>query len=211
MGGFTTSLGAAKGGRSLCFCSSGVERILGKDEVETEKLYQTALDFADLQGDERVWDLYCGIGTISLFLAKAVPNGQVTGVEIVPEAIENAKKNAALNGISNTSFYCGAAEDVVTDMVAKRRTPSKEDQNGALADVVVVDPPRKGCDAKLLDTIVTMNPKKIVYVSCDPATLARDVKALGEKGYEVKKVRACDMFPQGGHIECVVALHRVDM
>ncbi|MFR5618785.1 MAG: 23S rRNA (uracil(1939)-C(5))-methyltransferase RlmD [Clostridium sp.] len=166
--------------------------------VQTEKLYQTALDFADLQGDERVWDLYCGIGTISLFLAKAVPNGQVTGVEIVPEAIENAKKNAALNGISNTSFYCGAAEDVVTDMVAKRRTPSKEDTNGALADVVVVDPPRKGCDAKLLDTIVTMNPEKIVYVSCDPATLARDVKALGEKGYEVKKVRACDMFPQGG-------------
>ena len=174
--------------------------------VQTEKLYQTALDFADLQGDERVWDLYCGIGTISLFLAKAVPNGQVTGVEIVPEAIENAKKNAALNGISNTSFYCGAAEDVVTDMVAKRRTPSKEDTNGALADVVVVDPPRKGCDAKLLDTIVTMNPEKIVYVSCDPATLARDVKVLGENGYEAKKVRACDMFPQGGHVETVVML-----
>ena len=176
--------------------------------VQTEKLYQTALDFADLQGDERVWDLYCGIGTISLFLAKAVPNGQVTGVEIVPEAIENAKKNAVLNGISNTSFYCGAAEDVVTDMVAKRRTPSKEDTNGALADVVVVDPPRKGCDAKLLDTIVTMNPEKIVYVSCDPATLARDVKALGEKGYEVKKVRACDMFPQGGHVESVACLQK---
>ena len=163
-----------------------------------------------MQGDERVWDLYCGIGTISLFLAKAVPNGQVTGVEIVPEAIENAKKNAALNGISNTSFYCGAAEDVVTDMVAKRRTPSKEDPNGALADVVVVDPPRKGCDAKLLDTIVTMNPEKIVYVSCDPATLARDVKVLGEKGYEVKKVRACDMFPQGGHVESVLLMFRKD-
>ena len=161
-----------------------------------------------MQGDERVWDLYCGIGTISLFLAKAVPNGQVTGVEIVPEAIENAKKNAVLNGISNTSFYCGAAEDVVTDMVAKRRTPSKEGTNGALADVVVVDPPRKGCDAKLLDTIVTMNPEKIVYVSCDPATLARDVKVLGEKGYEVKKVRTCDMFPQGGHVETVVCLQK---
>ena len=178
---------------------------------QTEVLYGLAVEAARLTGKEVVLDAYCGIGTISLFLAKAVPNGQVTGVEIVPEAIENAKKNAALNGISNTSFYCGAAEDVVTDMVAKRRTPSKEDQNGALADVVVVDPPRKGCDAKLLDTIVTMNPKKIVYVSCDPATLARDVKVLGEKGYEVKKVRACDMFPQGGHIECVVALHRVDM
>ena len=93
-------------------------------------------------------------------------------------------------------------------MVAKRRTPSKEDTNGALADVVVVDPPRKGCDAKLLDTIVTMNPEKIVYVSCDPATLARDVKVLGEKGYEVKKVRACDMFPQGGHVETVVSLQK---
>ena len=171
-----------------------------------ESLYEKALEYAGLEGNETVWDLYCGIGTISLFLAKAVPNGQVTGVEIVPEAIENAKKNAALNGISNTSFYCGAAEDVVTDMVAKRRTPSIEDPNGALADVVVVDPPRKGCDAKLLDTIVTMNPEKIVYVSCDPATLARDVKVLGEKGYEVKKVRACDMFPQGGHVESVVLL-----
>ena len=176
---------------------------------QAEVLYGKALEFAGLTGNETVLDLYCGIGTISLFLAKAVPNGQVTGVEIVPEAIENAKKNAALNGISNTSFYCGAAEDVVTDMVAKRRTPSKEDQNGALADVVVVDPPRKGCDAKLLDTIVTMNPEKIVYVSCDPATLARDVKVLGEKGYEVKKVRACDMFPQGGHVETVCLLTKV--
>lgn len=177
--------------------------------VQTEKLYSLALEYAGLTGKETVWDLYCGIGTISLFLAKAVPNGQVTGVEIVPEAIENAKKNAVLNGISNTSFYCGAAEDVVTDMVAKRRTPSKEDPNGALADVVVVDPPRKGCDAKLLDTIVAMNPEKIVYVSCDPATLARDVKVLGEKGYELKKVRACDMFPQGGHVETVCLLTKV--
>ena len=174
--------------------------------AQTEVLYRRAIEAAGLTGKERVLDAYCGIGTISLFLAKAVPNGQVTGVEIFPEAIENAKKNAVLNGISNTSFYCGAAEDVVTDMVAKRRTPSKEGTNGALADVVVVDPPRKGCDAKLLDTIVTMNPEKIVYVSCDPATLARDVKVLGEKGYEVKKVRACDMFPQGGHVETVVKL-----
>ena len=176
--------------------------------VQTEKLYQTALDFADLQGDECVWDLYCGIGTISLFLAKAVPNGQVTGVEIVPEAIENAKKNAALNNISNASFYCGAAEEVVADMVAERAA-SGEGQSGSLADVVVVDPPRKGCDAKLLDTIAVMNPEKIVYVSCDPATLARDVKVLGEKGYEVKKVRACDMFPQGGHVETVVLLSQL--
>ena len=176
--------------------------------VQTDKLYQTALDFADLQGNERVWDLYCGIGTISLFLAKAVPNGAVTGVEIVPEAIENAKKNSALNDICNASFYCGAAEEVVADMVAKHAA-SGEGQGGSLADVVVVDPPRKGCDAKLLDTIVTMNPEKIVYVSCDPATLARDVKVLGEKGYEVKKARACDMFPQGGHVETVVLLSQL--
>lgn len=126
-----------------------------------------------MQGDERVWDLYCGIGTISLFLAKAVPNGQVTGVEIVPEAIENAKKNAALNGISNTSFYCGAAEDVVTDMSlsaaqAVNRRPKWRARRRRCRRPHRV----RGADAKLLDTIVTMNPEKIVYVSCDPATLA---------------------------------------
>lgn len=168
--------------------------------VQTEKLYETALEFADLQGGETVWDLYCGIGTISLFLAKGVDaslGGRVIGVEIVPEAIENARANAACNGIDNAEFYCGAAEDVVDSLVREGQTE---------ADVVVVDPPRKGCDGKLLDTIVKMHPEKIVYVSCDPATLARDVRVLGEKGYEVRKVRACDMFPQGGHVETVVQL-----
>ena len=166
--------------------------------VQTEKLYQTALDFADLHGGEKVWDLYCGIGTISLFLARKA--GHVTGVEIVPEAIENAKANAAMNGIDNVDFYCGAAEDVVTDMVAKQQQK---------VDVVVVDPPRKGCDRSLLDVIVRMQPEKVVYVSCDPATLARDVRGLGENGYGVKKVRPCDMFPQGGHVETVVLMSRV--
>lgn len=171
--------------------------------IQTEKLYRTALDFADLHGDEIVWDLYCGIGTISLFLASRVSEdlgGRVIGVEIVPEAIENAKKNAVQNGITNVDFYCGAAEDVVTTMVT---------EGECRADVVVVDPPRRGCDAKLIDTIVNMAPKRIVYVSCDPATLARDVRLFGENVYEVRKVRACDMFPQGGHVEtCVLLTHK---
>lgn len=167
--------------------------------VQTERLYQTVLDFADLQGNEMVWDLYCGIGTISLFLASKAQH--VTGVEIVPEAVENAKENARLNGITNVDFHCGAAEEV-----AEKLCFSKSEK----ADVIVVDPPRKGCDAALLDTMIRMSPEKIVYVSCDPATLARDVKLLGEKGYQVEKVRPVDMFPQGGHVETIVGLHRRD-
>ena len=166
--------------------------------LQTEKLYQTALEFADLSGEETVWDLYCGIGTISLFLAKKAK--KVYGVEIVPEAIEDARENVRLNGISNVEFMCGAAEEVVGS--DQSRTAA-----GAV-DVIVVDPPRKGCDAALLDTMVQMAPERIVYVSCDPATLARDVKVLGGKGYVVKKVRAVDMFPQGGHVETIVGLHR---
>ncbi len=166
--------------------------------VQTEKLYQTALEFADLSGEETVWDLYCGIGTISLFLAKNAK--KVYGVEIVPAAIQNARENARLNGIQNAEFFCGAAEEVV---------PRLAEEMAALADVVVVDPPRKGCDGVLLDTIVKMAPARIVYVSCDPGTLARDVKLLGEKGYEVKKVRACDMFGQGGHVETVCLLSKL--
>lgn len=188
--------------------------------VQTEKLYQTALEFAGLTGEETVWDLYCGIGTISLFLAKNAK--KVYGVEIVPEAIQNAKENARLNGIDNAEFFCGAAEEVVPKLaeeLAGARNLAGEEGNEAenetekmanLADVVVVDPPRKGCDGVLLDTIVKMAPAKIVYVSCDPGTLARDVKFLGEKGYEVRKVRACDMFGQGGHVETIVGLHRLD-
>lgn len=167
---------------------------------QTRKLYQTALEFAELSGEETVWDLYCGIGTISLFLAKQAK--KVYGVEIVPEAVDNAKENARLNGISNAEFFCGAAEEVVPGLAGEPET--------ARADVVVVDPPRKGCDGVLLDTIGKMAPDRIVYVSCDPGTLARDVKALGEKGYEVRKVRACDMFGQGGHVESVCLLHRRD-
>lgn len=167
--------------------------------VQTEKLYETALTFAELSGNETVWDLYCGIGTISLFLARKAK--QVYGVEIVPEAVDNARENARLNGAQNAAFFCGAAETVVPELMS-------EGAEGVCqtADVVVVDPPRKGCAASLLETIVGMNPERIVYVSCDPATLARDVKFLGEKEYAVKKVRAVDMFPQGSGVETVVLL-----
>lgn len=165
--------------------------------VQTEKLYRTVLEFAELSGRETVWDLYCGIGTISLFLAQRAK--QVFGVEVVPEAIANARENARLNGIRNVEFFCGRAEEVMPGMERERR---------AAADVIVVDPPRKGCDGVLLDTIREMAPERIVYVSCDPGTLARDVRVLGEFGYEVRKVRACDMFPQGGHVETIVLIQK---
>ena len=163
--------------------------------VQTRKLYETALEYADLKGNETVWDLYCGIGTISLFLAQKA--GKVYGVEIVPEAIADAKVNAKLNGIINAEFFVGKAEEVL---------PEKYKNEGIHADVIVVDPPRKGCDPAALETMVKMQPERIVYVSCDSATLARDVKWLGEHGYEVKKVKACDMFPSTVHVETVVLL-----
>lgn len=169
--------------------------------LQTEKLYETALAFAELTGRETVWDLYCGIGTISLFLARKAK--RVYGVEIVPEAVENARENARRNGILNVEFFCGAAETVVPEQMSVGRCVEE-----CSADVVVVDPPRKGCEASLLATIVKMMPERIVYVSCDPATLARDVKILGESGYGVRKVRACDMFPQGTGVETVVQLSR---
>lgn len=167
--------------------------------VQTEKLYGTALDYAGLTGDEIVWDLYCGIGTISLFLARKAR--KVYGVEIVPEAIEDARINAELNGIKNVEFFVGKAEEVL---------PEQFQKNKVHADVIVVDPPRKGCDTVCLDTIVEMAPKRVVYVSCDSATLARDVKYLGEKGYEVEKVRCCDMFGGSVHVESVVLMSRID-
>ncbi|MCD8098816.1 MAG: 23S rRNA (uracil(1939)-C(5))-methyltransferase RlmD [Lachnospiraceae bacterium] len=163
--------------------------------LQTEKLYRTALEFADLKGNETVWDLYCGIGTISLFLAQKT--GQVYGVEVVPEAIADACRNAALNGIGNVEFFVGKAEEVL---------PEKYEREGIRADVIVVDPPRKGCDEAALETMAKMQPERIVYVSCDSATLARNVKRLGELGYEVRKVRACDMFPQDVAVETVALL-----
>lgn len=164
---------------------------------QTTVLYEKALEYADLSGEETVWDLYCGIGTISLFLAQKAK--QVYGVEIVKEAIEDAKINSALNDIENVEFFVGKAEEVL---------PREYESNGVYADVIVVDPPRKGCDEKLLSTMVTMKPKRIVYVSCDPATLARDVKILGEQGYEVDKVSVVDQFGHSTHVESVVLMAR---
>ena len=167
--------------------------------VQTKVLYEKALEFADLHGNEVVWDLYCGIGTISLFLAKKAK--QVYGVEIIPQAIQDAKENALRNGITNAEFFVGAAEDVLPKKYA-------ESAGTMRANVIVVDPPRKGCEETLLATIVAMQPKRVVYVSCDPATLARDLKYMQGNGYEVKKVQAVDQFPQGVHVETVVLLSK---
>lgn len=169
--------------------------------VQTEKLYGCALDFAGLTGNEVVWDLYCGIGTISLFLAQKAK--KVYGVEIVPQAIENAKDNALLNSLLNAEFMVGSAEDVAPLL---RKRPE------AAPDVVVVDPPRKGCDGKLLETMLAMAPQRIVYVSCDPATLARDLAILLESGaYRLEKVQPVDMFPMAGHVETVALLSKQNM
>lgn len=170
--------------------------------VQTEKLYSTALDYAELTGEEYVWDLYCGIGTISLFLAQKAK--KVYGVEIVPQAIEDAKNNAKLNGISNAEFFVGKAEEVLPEFYEKL----KEGDEMLTPDVIVVDPPRKGCDQACLDTMLKMQPKRIVYVSCDSATLARDLRILCDGGYEIKKIRATDQFPHTGHIESCVKLIR---
>ena len=163
--------------------------------MQTQKLYAKALEYADLHGQETVWDLYCGIGTISLFLAQKAKF--VRGVEIVPAAIENAKENVKLNGLENTEFFVGKAEEVL---------PREYKKNGVYADVIVVDPPRKGCDETLLETMIEMNPERIVYVSCDSATLARDLKYLCERGYELRKVCPVDQFGMTVHVETVVLL-----
>lgn len=163
--------------------------------IQTEKLYGKALEYAGLTGDETVWDMYCGIGTISLFLAKKAR--KVYGVEIVPQAIEDARRNAELNGLTNVEFYVGKAEEVVPRWY--------EEINGSI-DVVVVDPPRKGCDEKLLDTIVRINPKKLVYVSCDPATLARDIKYLSDYGWKLSNYSIYDQFSRSMHVETVTLL-----
>lgn len=171
--------------------------------VQTEKLYSLALSYAGLTGKETVWDLYCGIGTISLFLAKRAK--KVYGVEIVEDAIRDAKENALNNGIENAEFFVGKAEEVLPDFYEKEKAAGRD----ATADVIVVDPPRKGCDAMCLETILKMQPKRVVYVSCDSATLARDLKILCEGGYELKRVRAVDQFAHTGHVETVVLLSQI--
>ncbi|QCX34481.1 23S rRNA (uracil(1939)-C(5))-methyltransferase RlmD [Caloramator sp. E03] len=164
--------------------------------LQTEILYNTALKYANLTGNEVVFDAYCGTGTISLFLAQRAK--KVYGVEIVPEAIENAKENAKINNITNAEFIVGESEVVIPNLIEK----------GTYADVVVVDPPRKGCDRKLLDAISKMSPKRIVYVSCDVGTLARDLGILEELSYKTIEIQPVDMFPQTSHVECVVKIEK---
>ena len=172
--------------------------------VQTEKIYGKALEYAALTGEETVWDCYCGIGTISLFLTQKAK--QVYGLEIVPEAIENAKKNAEKNGLHNTEFFVGAAEEVLPKWVEEQKREGKD--VGNLVDVVSLDPPRKGCDEACLSAVLELSPKRIVYVSCDPGSLARDIKYLGEGGYKLEKWVGIDNFPRTGHVETVVLLSR---
>jgi 23S rRNA (uracil1939-C5)-methyltransferase len=166
--------------------------------VQTKVLYETALKFASLKGEETVIDAYSGIGTISLVLAQKAK--QVLGVEVVAEAVEDAWRNAKLNGITNVRFETGKAEEVLP----------RWKEEGIQADVIVVDPPRKGCDQTLLSTILEMQPIRVVYVSCNPSTLARDLKILAEGGYQLLQVQPVDMFPQTAHVECVTLMSKVE-
>ena len=174
--------------------------------VQTEKIYGKALEYAALTGEETVWDCYCGIGTISLFLAQKAK--QVYGLEIVPEAIENARKNAEKNGLQNAEFFVGAAEEVLPKWVEEQKREGKD--VGNLVDVVSLDPPRKGCDEACLSAVLELSPKRIVYVSCDPGSLARDIKYLGEGGYKLEKWVGIDNFPRTGHVETVALLSKID-
>lgn len=161
---------------------------------QTKVLYGKAREYAALSGKENVFDLYCGVGTIALFMASRAKH--VTGIEIIPDAIRDAEENARLNNITNTEFICGAAEDVVPRLIKQGQSP----------DVYIVDPPRVGCDERLLATIAANKPERLVYVSCNPATLARDLKYLSEHGFEVVEVQPVDMFPHTSHVECVVLM-----
>lgn len=225
-------------GREVTFCISPLS-FYQVNPGQTEKLYSLALAYAGLTGNETVWDLYCGIGTISLFLAGDAR--QVYGVEVVPQAVADARENARRNGIENAEFFVGKAEEVLpgfyegggagrienTENVdddrqcdAETDCDERHDSEGAAGyvkrqsdmrhpDVIVVDPPRKGCDEACLRTMIAMQPARIVYVSCDPATLARDLRILADGGYELKRVRPVDMFPQTVHVETVCLLSKL--
>ena len=164
---------------------------------QTEILYGLAKDFAELTGNETIFDLYCGIGTISIFMADGCK--QVYGVEVVPQAIDNANENAELNEVRNAKFMLGKVEDVIPGLY----------NQGIRPDVIFVDPPRKGCDSETLNTIMKMKPKKLIYISCNPATLARDLKVLTEDCFDIKAVKLVDMFPQTSHVESVVLLEKI--
>lgn len=164
--------------------------------IQTEILYNKTLEFADLKGDEVVFDAYCGTGTITLFLSQKAK--KVYGIEVIEEAIINAKENAVNNNIKNVEFFVGKSEEVIPKLI----------KDGANPDIIIVDPPRKGCDIKLLESISSCEIKKIIYVSCNPSTLARDLKILSERGYNVVEVQPVDMFSQTPHVECVVLMSR---
>ncbi len=181
-------------GRKLSFHISPLS-FYQVNPIQAERLYSLALAYAGLTGRETVWDLYCGIGTISLFLAQDAK--MVYGVEVLGQAVCDARENAKRNGIGNVQFFAGKAEETLPELYEKK---------GIWADVIVVDPPRKGCDEKCLETILRMQPKRVVYISCDSATLARDLKQLCAGGYALERVRGCDMFPMTGHVETVVKL-----
>ena len=170
------------------------QSFLQVNPMQTRVLYETAIRVLDPKPDETIADVYCGIGTISLAIAKHV--GKVIGIECVPEAIEDAKKNAALNGVGNAEFLCGLAEDVLPSLV----------KNGMRPDAIVIDPPRKGCEEPVLSAIAESGVRRLVYVSCNPATLARDVKILSSFGFSVQSVQPVDMFPHTQHVECVTMM-----
>ncbi len=162
--------------------------------VQTEKLYSKAVEYASLTGEETIFDLYCGIGTIGIFASDNVK--KIYGIETIKEAIDDAKENAKINAVNNSEFFVGDVEKVLPEFIKERNIT---------ADVIFIDPPRKGCDNTALETILNIEPKKIVYVSCNPASLARDLKTLEEK-YKIEKLAICDMFPFTHHIECVSVL-----
>lgn len=166
------------------------------NRVQTKILYDKVKEYMDLKSEDIIFDLYCGIGTISLYMARQAK--KVYGVEIVEEAIKDARENAHLNNIENVEFICGSSEKILPELKEK----------GIKVDKIVVDPPRKGCEKQVLDTIIEMNPERIVYVSCNPSTLARDLKHLSESVYKVKEIQLLDMFPGSIHTECVVRIER---
>ena len=173
--------------------------------MQTKRLYETALEYAGLTGNETVWDLYCGIGTISLFLAGSAK--KVCGVEIIPQAISDARDNAVRNGIVNAEFFVGKAEEVLPEFYEKAAATGAGEEL-LHPDVIVVDPPRKGCDEACLDTMLKMQPDRIVYVSCDSATLARDLRILCDGGYEIQRIRGVDQFGMTVHVETVCLLSK---
>jgi len=167
------------------------------NHTQAQRLYEAAISQAEITKNDTVLDLYCGVGTITLAMAKAA--GKVIGVEVVPQAVEDAKENAKRNGIENADFFCGDAGQAALEL----------EKNGVKADVVVVDPPRKGLNADTIEALARFAPRRIVYVSCDPATLARDVALLKEKGYAVKNAIAADLFPRCAHVESIVCLTQI--